>query len=278
MCEYTEKRFGVLYELINRVNGKGYAGKDSNPTFHKDGSVTSHRLEQHFKQAHTAKKRRQRIHDAIREFGESAFYIIVHPDPIPVEDLAAAERALIAKRDYKNPKRGFNMTVGGEGSIAGWRHRPDSRAKMSAASRGRKHSPEARAKISAAQRGKECSPETRAKIGASNRGRKHSPEARAKISAAQRGRKFSPETRAKMSASQRGRKHTPETRAKISAGHGKHRAANIGRAIAMRRDGMSMQAIADDIGVNSSTITRWIQWHRANSLQTNSEQPVSAQG
>lgn len=64
------------------------------------------------------------------------------------------------------------------------------------------------------------SPETRAKISAANKGRKNpppSPETRAKISAAGKGRKCSPETLARMSAAQKGHAVSWEARAKISA-------------------------------------------------------------
>lgn len=58
---------------------------------------------------------------------------------------------------------------------------------------------------------------TRAKLSAAQRGRKYSDEARAKMRAAQQGRKHSTEARAKLSAAQSGRKHSNETRAKQSA-------------------------------------------------------------
>ena len=91
-------------------------------------------------------------------------------------------------------------------------------------------SPETRAKLSAANKGRKVPPvtaETRAKLSASHRTRTYRPhtlEARAKISAAQVGKKYPPvtaETRAKISAANIGKSHpqTPETRAKISAAH-----------------------------------------------------------
>jgi hypothetical protein len=59
---------------------------------------------------------------------------------------------------------------------------------------GFKHSPETRAKLSAAQKGKTHSPEARAKISAASKGRRHkgyprSPETRARMSAAAKARK-----------------------------------------------------------------------------------------
>jgi hypothetical protein len=52
----------------------------------------------------------------------------------------------------------------------------------------RPHSPETRAKISAAHKGKALSPEHRARISAARKGRPCSPETRAKIAAALKGR------------------------------------------------------------------------------------------
>jgi hypothetical protein len=94
---------------------------------------------------------------------------------------------------------------------------PETRAKMSAAGKGRTFSPEHRAKLSAALKGRTLSPEARAKLSAAGKGRKVSPETRAKLSAAGKGRTLSPEARAKMSAAQKGRTHSPEHRAKNSA-------------------------------------------------------------
>jgi len=125
-----------------------------------------------------------------------------------------------------------NSADGGEGA-PGHVASPETRAKMSAALRGREFSPEHRANISAAKRG-HWSPVGVAKTVARNRGRKQSREHAAKAAAARCGLKRSAETRARMSAAQkgrvrspehieklaatlRGRKHSPEHKAKISA-------------------------------------------------------------
>ena len=105
---------------------------------------------------------------------------------------------------------------------------PETRAKLSAALRGRHFSDEHRAKISAALRGnkhgrgcrgRKCSPETRAKIAATSKGRMVSPETRAKISAANRGQKRSAKTCAKISTAKKGKRRPPfsaEWRANMS--------------------------------------------------------------
>lgn len=87
----------------------------------------------------------------------------------------------------------------------------------------RKVSPETRARMSAAHKGKTLSSETRDKMSAARRGRKLSAEHRANIAAGQRGRQFSPATRALMKAKKIGeknpfydKKHSPDARDRMS--------------------------------------------------------------
>ena len=138
----------------------------------------------------------------------------------------------------------LNRTDGGEGATG---ISEETRAKLSAANKGRKHSEETRSKLSVANKGKKfseetcsklrlskqhISEETRAKLSAVNKGRKHSEETiqsrigrkqsdetRAKISAAKKGKKLvarSEETRAKISSANKGKKQSEETKRKIS--------------------------------------------------------------
>ena len=104
-----------------------------------------------------------------------------------------------------------------------------SRAKNSAANRGKTLSEEHRSKIGDAERGeknhnfgKHFSAEHKAKISAANRGKQRTDETRSKFSAAKRGDKnpmfgkhFSDESRAKMSASHLGKHLSEETKQKI---------------------------------------------------------------
>ena len=70
----------------------------------------------------------------------------------------------------------------------GYRHTDDARERIGKAGTGRYHSQDARAKIGMAHKNKVVSPETRAKLRAANIGRSVPPETRAKISAALRGK------------------------------------------------------------------------------------------
>jgi hypothetical protein len=124
-----------------------------------------------------------------------------------------------------------NLTDGGEG-VSGHVHSPETRAKLSAALKGRNLSAEHRVNIGTAGKGRIFSPEhrarisaansnpsteTRAKIGAIWKGRNRSAETKAKLSAALKGRTLSPEHRAKVVAALKGRDPSQETRAKLSA-------------------------------------------------------------
>jgi hypothetical protein len=110
---------------------------------------------------------------------------------------------------------------------------------------GETRSPETRAKISAALKGRPgrpLSPENKAKLIEANRRRAgrthrpHTPETRAKISAAQKGRKLSPETRAKLSATMTGRRSVRrDERPLVDPILDAHRATRPGSATSPRR-------------------------------------------
>lgn len=110
----------------------------------------------------------------------------------------------------------------------------ETRAKMSAAHRGKTFTQEHRDRIAAAKTGQLNTPETRAKISAALTGKKRgplSPEHRARIGAAAVGNRYgsfikTAETRAKLSASLKGRKRPPEVCAKMSI-------ANLGKVRSM---------------------------------------------
>jgi len=126
----------------------------------------------------------------------------------------------------RDPKIVAKMAASRTGK--GHPHTLESKAKISAARKGKKYSPlsaEHRANISAANKGRRCSEKTKIKIGNANRGKKYGPlsdEHKAKISARFKGKKLSKEHRAKLSAARIGMSygpHSAETRAKMSASH-----------------------------------------------------------
>lgn len=149
------------------------------------------------------------------------------------ESWADAERRWIAR--YRSDGADLtNATVGGEG-ITGMRFSAETRAKMSAAKRGRKLSPEHVEKVATANRGKRRAPDVIEKIQAKRKGFRHSEATVARIAdklrgrplspervAALRGRKLGPcseETKAKIRAKHVGKRLTPEHRKKLSDAH-----------------------------------------------------------
>ena len=119
---------------------------------------------------------------------------------------------------WTNPG-GLNKTPGGNGwhPMIGRAVSAETKAKLSAANKGKLMSDEAKAKMSKAKKG--MSDETRAKMSAAAKGKKLSPETRAKQSAANKGRRSptegkprSDETRAKQSAALKGKTLSPETK------------------------------------------------------------------
>ena len=142
-----------------------------------------------------------------------------------------------------------NLTAGGEG-VVGWKPTPETRAKMSAARKGRVASPETRAKLSiiqqnrphhsatvetrakmsAAQKGRIIALETREKLSIAMTGKKHSIETLAKISRAHIGMHAKPETCIKIRSSRLGKSRSLETRAKMSATRKGMRLSNATRA------------------------------------------------
>lgn len=128
-----------------------------------------------------------------------------------------------------------NVLVGGDAGRTGLTTSPETRAKQSAAAKGRPKSPEHRAAMSRARLGVRSTEETRAKQSASQKARiaanplererlrtlrlgaVNSATAREKLRAANLGLKHSPERCAINARAQTGRKRSPESRAKQAA-------------------------------------------------------------
>ena len=156
--------YGVIYKITNQINGKSYVGQTTTSLSQR---MASHRYADSV------------IGNAIRKYGWENFSVEVLEECDTKEELNEREIFWIAALNCKTPN-GYNRSDGGDGPT------------------GYVCSDETRAKLSAAGKGKKKSPEHRAKIGAGNRGKKQTPEAKAKISAARRGKSTTPETKAKL--------------------------------------------------------------------------------
>lgn len=188
-----------IYMITCLVSGKKYIGKAKDPAA---------RYRDHCKpRTNTA------LAHAFRKHGRENMRMEIIASCLSEADAFNAERALIVQHGTKRP-HGYNLTDGGEGAtgtIAG----PETRAKISAANKGKIVSAETRARMSAFQKGRKKSPEQVAKLVAKLRGRKN-PDARSQMMKI-RHLANTPEARAKLSASLKGRKFTAEWRAKCVA-------------------------------------------------------------
>jgi hypothetical protein len=205
----------TIYGLIDPSGAIRYVGKTS--------KTPSERLAGHIKDAQRRETHKNKwIRSLIREGAIPRVIVLATAH----DDGNALERWFITTMR----ERGFRLTNGTDGGdgVTGYRHTPETRAKISAAGRGRSmtHSAASRAKISQAKKGNPISVGVRgplslghrAAIAAGNRGKKQSPEAVAKSAMARRGTHHSEETRARISAVLTGTVLSPERVAAAVAG------------------------------------------------------------
>lgn len=199
-----------IYEIVNTVNGKRYIG--SAVSF-------KNRWGQHRKHLRRGAHHSAPLQRAWNKYGEAAFKFL------PILTCAKSMLLFYEQQLLDKVKPEYNVALTA-GSALGVKRSPESRAKMSAAKKGKARGPhtiETRLKIGAAHRGVPLSEQHKAKLSAAHIGKVLSVEARAKLSAARMGNTNSAgvhpssETRARLSAARMGKKHSPETIAKLSA-------------------------------------------------------------
>jgi group I intron endonuclease len=222
----------VVYKITNTTNGKIYIGSS-------DSFVR--RKESHFRLLRVGRHVNRHLQFAFTGDGEAAFTMQIVETVDEWIFLLPREQFWIWRTRAWERAFGYNLVQRPDGPH-GHRHTAEARAKISAAGTGRKYpnrkprSEESKAKASAALKGKKRKAETVAKVAAALKGRTVAPEAVAKMvatktangtlrSSHRKGAKHTPETLEKMSASQKGkpklallgRPKTPEHRAAISA-------------------------------------------------------------
>jgi group I intron endonuclease len=191
----------VVYLITNLANGKHYVGKTTNSL--------KKRWTKHLSQA--ARGVQTYFHSAIRKHGPETFSIvplvsILATDP----QLKEQERFWIRLFNATDPRYGYNLTAGGDGS-PGIRYSAEHRRKISKAMKGMVRSAEFCRKQSERMKGKKrgkyapCSIERRRKISEALKGRSHSVEHRRRIGEA-----------LKRNKNRKGKCHSAETRRKIS--------------------------------------------------------------
>lgn len=113
----------VVYMALNKVNGEFYIGAT------QKGRVQREMI--HRATARSGRNGQQIIYRAMRKYGEENFKFLTIKECSDYWDALESERAYIA---LLHPR--YNMTEGG-GGVKGHRHSQESRAKMSAAKKGK---------------------------------------------------------------------------------------------------------------------------------------------
>ena len=184
-----------VYMWFDLTTGRKYIGcHKGNPT---DGYVCSS-----MPMMREYNQRPQDFHRQIIEYGTW-------------KDMLEREQALINEYNAVKDPTFYNRSNNiGPFHAAGEPCSEKTRAKKSAAQKGKRHSDETRIKIRAARAKQVMLPvseETRNKIAKSLTGKKATEEHRANLSKSHMGHKPSEETKAKMSAAQKGRKQGPRS-------------------------------------------------------------------
>jgi len=189
--------WGLIYKATNPANGKVYIGQTV--------EYLSERKSKHRNEAERGKD--TYFCRAIREHGINGFgweivcRITTWNQQTLKKCLDAVERSEIAEHCSTDRDCGYNLTIGGGGSL-GFKMSDESKEKMRKAKLGVARSPEARKAVGDGHRGLHHGEETRRKlrechIGAKNPmfGKAFSAEHRQRLSASLKGRTISPEAR-----------------------------------------------------------------------------------
>ena len=152
----------IVYRHTNPYNGKIYIGMTGQKPLRRWDCGRGYIGNKYF-------------YRAIKKYGWDNFYHEILCDGLTLEEANRIERFLIAKYDSANPKKGYNIDLGGNGV--------GSRSQLT------------REKLSKSHKGQK----------AWNKGRPHSEETRDRIREALKGGHLSKETCAKMSSSRTGK-------------------------------------------------------------------------
>lgn len=231
----------TLYQYTNRTNGKRYIGVTNDP---------ARREQRHA--AGTSKARA--FNAAMKKYGRDAFDFRILAVFDDVNAASYHEQAAIGQFKSLSPD-GYNLRAGAPYTRYSGPMSAETRARMSAANKGKRpsdktlaaaHSPQSRAKMSAAQKGRKQTAEQVRKNSESHKGlqpwmkgKHHTEEAKRKNSEAHKGKSHphTPESRAKLRAARMKQPHpflgkvpSEEHRAKISAALKGHKVSAETRA------------------------------------------------
>lgn len=192
-----------IYRIVNLSNGKAYIGS---------AVSLERRKRDHFRELAAGTHYNQRLQRSWNKYGPEVFRFEVLEVVEDKARLTQIESTLIERHSTFKSKFGYNICRTGRSAL-GVVRTPETRAKMSAAQKGRVCSAQTRANMSASRRGKPFSEERKARL----RGIKRSPKYCAAAAERLKARlPLSAEIMAKISASLTGRAVSAESRAKMS--------------------------------------------------------------
>ena len=195
-----------VYAIRNKVNGKQYIG--SAKSFKR-------RWYRHCEDLRNGSHHSTPLQRAWNKYGESMFEFRILEITSP-EHAVAQEQVFLNWLQPADPKFGYNISPTANSSL-GVKFSPETKAKMSAAQKGKAVSEETRKRLSASAKLRTYSAEICLRMSLVRKGKPQSKEAIARRAAANRGKTRSEESRKRMSAAQKGRKVSEESRVKMSA-------------------------------------------------------------
>jgi len=189
-----------VYLVINKINGKKYVGQHSGSDLIAYWNRNVY-LAQHGYQG------KRLFYRAIRKYGPDNFDVRPLVIVATKQEMDYYEMGLIKVWDTTNPEKGYNITLGGSGSL-GVKQSEESRRKKAIALLGGKMPESHRRKLSARNignkyaLGRKMTEDNHRKLMAVHVGAKRSIEARIRMSMAHLGKSIPEETRRKMAEAQ----------------------------------------------------------------------------
>lgn len=212
----------IAYRITNSATGAAYIG------------ITRRSLKARWAgHLHSSKTSQTPLYRAMRKYGLDVFAVEHIASATDYDSLRALEVALIEQERTHISVGGYNVTLGGDGTL-GWVPSQETRDAIRAASRRQMAEPGRREALSDAVRRQWSDPEFHRAMCDARKGRVITPEWRSALSKAGKGRVHTPEALEKQAAKLRGRARPPEIMEKV-------RLSNIGR----KRTEHSIQAQRD---------------------------------
>lgn len=205
MVDRKSMKSGV-YAIRNKVNGKQYVGS---------AKVFLRRWYRHSEDLRNGSHHSVLLQRAWNKYGEDSFEFRILEETT-AKHAVAQEQVFLNWLQTYDPRLGYNISPTANSSL-GVKFSQETKAKMSAARKGKTVSKKTRERLSAIAKGRTYSPEICLRMSLARKGKPQSKEAVTKRAAANRGKTRSDESRKRMSAAQKGRTVSAEGRLRMSA-------------------------------------------------------------